>query len=197
MKKSGPRAAFFAWPQRLTRLRARADSAGCLRARVPDQRLMDRRMRPFSSVSSTLDLYGLTFLEEVGHGVDALVGDLRDMQQPVLAGQHRDDGAEVGRILSTCRRDHCDTGGTSIAARPRLAAHRDILSRWVVPTTAPCSKILDFGAIVNVLPRTDGLLHISQIAHQRVNAVTDSSRKVRPYRSRCWRPTRRAACVCP
>jgi polyribonucleotide nucleotidyltransferase len=34
-------------------------------------------------------------------------------------------------------------------------------------------KILDFGAIVNVLPGKDGLLHISQIAHQRVNAVSD------------------------
>jgi polyribonucleotide nucleotidyltransferase len=34
-------------------------------------------------------------------------------------------------------------------------------------------KILDFGAIVNVLPGKDGLLHISQIAHERVNAVTD------------------------
>jgi len=34
-------------------------------------------------------------------------------------------------------------------------------------------KILDFGAIVNILPGKDGLLHISQIAHQRVNAVTD------------------------
>ncbi len=34
-------------------------------------------------------------------------------------------------------------------------------------------KILDFGAIVNVLPGKDGLLHISQIAHQRVNAVAD------------------------
>ncbi len=34
-------------------------------------------------------------------------------------------------------------------------------------------KILDFGAIVNVLPGKDGLLHISQIAHERVNAVGD------------------------
>ena len=34
-------------------------------------------------------------------------------------------------------------------------------------------KILDFGAIVNILPGKDGLLHISQIAHQRVNAVSD------------------------
>jgi polyribonucleotide nucleotidyltransferase len=34
-------------------------------------------------------------------------------------------------------------------------------------------KILDFGAIVNVLPGKDGLLHISQIAHERVNSVAD------------------------
>ena len=34
-------------------------------------------------------------------------------------------------------------------------------------------KILDFGALVNVLPGKDGLLHISQIANERVNKVTD------------------------
>ena len=34
-------------------------------------------------------------------------------------------------------------------------------------------KILDFGAIVSVLPGKDGLLHISQIANERVNAVSD------------------------
>lgn len=35
------------------------------------------------------------------------------------------------------------------------------------------TKILDFGALVNILPGKDGLLHISQIAHQRVEKVTD------------------------
>jgi len=35
------------------------------------------------------------------------------------------------------------------------------------------TKILDFGALVNILPGKDGLLHISQIAHQRVENVTD------------------------
>ena len=34
-------------------------------------------------------------------------------------------------------------------------------------------KLLDFGAIVSLIPGKDGLLHISQIAHQRVNAVSD------------------------
>ena len=37
----------------------------------------------------------------------------------------------------------------------------------------PVVKILDFGALINVLPGKDGLLHISQIANERVNAVTD------------------------
>jgi len=34
-------------------------------------------------------------------------------------------------------------------------------------------KLLDFGAIVSVLPGRDGLLHISQIANERVNSVAD------------------------
>ena len=34
-------------------------------------------------------------------------------------------------------------------------------------------KLLDFGAIVQVFPGKDGLLHISQIATERVNAVSD------------------------
>jgi len=34
-------------------------------------------------------------------------------------------------------------------------------------------KILDFGALVNILPGKDGLLHISQISHQRVEKVED------------------------
>ncbi|MCK9514714.1 MAG: polyribonucleotide nucleotidyltransferase [Ottowia sp.] len=35
------------------------------------------------------------------------------------------------------------------------------------------TKILDFGALVNVLPGKDGLVHISQIAHEHVDKVTD------------------------
>ena len=35
------------------------------------------------------------------------------------------------------------------------------------------AKVLDFGAFVNLIPGTDGLLHISQIAEERVENVTD------------------------
>ncbi|WP_053981597.1 polyribonucleotide nucleotidyltransferase [Marinagarivorans algicola] len=34
-------------------------------------------------------------------------------------------------------------------------------------------RIVDFGAFINFLPGKDGLVHISQIAHERVNAVSD------------------------
>ncbi|GAA6167616.1 polyribonucleotide nucleotidyltransferase [Sessilibacter corallicola] len=34
-------------------------------------------------------------------------------------------------------------------------------------------RIVDFGAFVNFLPGKDGLVHISQIAHERVNSVSD------------------------
>jgi polyribonucleotide nucleotidyltransferase len=37
----------------------------------------------------------------------------------------------------------------------------------------PVLRLLDFGAIVQLLPGKDGLLHISQIAHERVNQVSD------------------------
>jgi polyribonucleotide nucleotidyltransferase len=37
----------------------------------------------------------------------------------------------------------------------------------------PVLRLLDFGAIVQLMPGRDGLLHISQISHERVNAVSD------------------------
>ncbi|MBF0344645.1 MAG: polyribonucleotide nucleotidyltransferase [Nitrospirae bacterium] len=39
--------------------------------------------------------------------------------------------------------------------------------------TGKVKKIMDFGAFVEILPATDGLLHISQISEKRVNKVTD------------------------
>ena len=35
------------------------------------------------------------------------------------------------------------------------------------------ARIVDFGAFVTILPGKDGLLHISQIADERVESVTD------------------------
>ena len=43
-------------------------------------------------------------------------------------------------------------------------------------------KLLDFGAIVNVLPGRDGLLHISQIAHERIATVAEHLKEGQPVR---------------
>ncbi|MEO6421303.1 MAG: S1 RNA-binding domain-containing protein, partial [Candidatus Nitrotoga sp.] len=37
----------------------------------------------------------------------------------------------------------------------------------------PVIKLLDFGAIVNIMPGKDGFLHISQISNERINVVSD------------------------
>jgi polyribonucleotide nucleotidyltransferase len=39
--------------------------------------------------------------------------------------------------------------------------------------TGKVVKIMDFGAFVEIFPGTDGLVHISQLDHERVNKVTD------------------------
>ena len=56
-------------------------------------------------------------------------------------------------------------------------------------------KLLDFGAIVSVLPGKDGLLHISQIAEERVKAVSDYLKEANKYASKYSRLTRKAGCV--
>jgi polyribonucleotide nucleotidyltransferase len=39
--------------------------------------------------------------------------------------------------------------------------------------TGKIVKIVEFGAFVNIMPNQDGLLHISEIAHERVEKVED------------------------
>ena len=39
--------------------------------------------------------------------------------------------------------------------------------------TGKVKKIMDFGAFVEVTPGNDGLLHISEISHERIQRVTD------------------------
>ena len=39
--------------------------------------------------------------------------------------------------------------------------------------TGPVKKIMEFGAFVELVPGTDGLVHISQLSEERVEKVTD------------------------
>ena len=39
--------------------------------------------------------------------------------------------------------------------------------------TGKVAKIVEFGAFITIMPNQDGLLHVSEIAHERVNKVED------------------------
>ncbi|XQW83745.1 polyribonucleotide nucleotidyltransferase [Thalassotalea piscium] len=74
-----------------------------------------------------------------------------------------------------------DDGTVKIAATDGEQA-KDAIARITALTaeievgtvyTGKVVRIVDFGAFVNVLPGKDGLVHISQISDERVNAVTD------------------------
>ena len=67
---------------------------------------------------------------------------------------------------------------SSVSSEGGLMAKKrieDIVAEVEVGKTyeGPVVKMLDFGAIVNIMPGKDGLLHISQISNERINAVTD------------------------
>jgi polyribonucleotide nucleotidyltransferase len=64
------------------------------------------------------------------------------------------------------------SGEGGLAAKKRI---EDIVAEVEVGKIyeGPVVKLLDFGAIVNVLPGKDGLLHISQISNERINSVAD------------------------
>jgi polyribonucleotide nucleotidyltransferase len=92
-------------------------------------------------------------------------------------------GATIRQITETTgtQIDIQDDGAITIAAVDGAAAER--ARKMIEGLTAEVEigriyegtvlKILDFGAIVQVMPGRDGLLHVSQIANERVNQVSD------------------------
>ncbi|HEY5993528.1 MAG TPA: polyribonucleotide nucleotidyltransferase [Gallionellaceae bacterium] len=64
------------------------------------------------------------------------------------------------------------SGDAGMAAKKRI---EDIVAEVEVGKIyeGPVVKLLDFGAIVNILPGKDGLLHISQISNERINTVAE------------------------
>ncbi len=74
-----------------------------------------------------------------------------------------------------------DDGTVTIASNDAEAAARAVaMVRWLTEEaeigkiyTGTVKKVVDFGAFVEILPGTEGLVHISQLAKNRVNKVTD------------------------
>ena len=103
------------------------------------------------------------------------VDKIRDVIGPggkVIRGIIEETGVKI---------DVSDDGKVEIASPDEAAVQRalGIISKIIeVPEVGKVYlgkviKIMDFGAFVEILPGTDGLLHISQIAEQRVKRVED------------------------
>jgi polyribonucleotide nucleotidyltransferase len=92
-------------------------------------------------------------------------------------------GKVVKNIIAEtgCKIDINDNGTINIASSDGAAAQRAIdMIKGIVQEAEEgkvykgvVKKIVEFGAFVGILPNQDGLLHISEIAHERVNVVTD------------------------
>ncbi|MBI2712546.1 MAG: S1 RNA-binding domain-containing protein, partial [Bdellovibrio sp.] len=88
----------------------------------------------------------------------------------------RDIVAQTG-----CKIDINDDGRVNIASSDGVAAQKaiDIIKGIIAEVEVGktykglVKKIVDFGAFVGVMPNQDGLLHISEIAHERVAQVGD------------------------
>ena len=78
-----------------------------------------------------------------------------------------------------------DDGTVTIASSDAEAAARAVaMVKWLTEDAeigkiyrGTVKKVVDFGAFVEILPGTEGLLHISQLAKERVNKVTDIVKK--------------------
>ena len=74
-----------------------------------------------------------------------------------------------------------DDGTVTIASSDLEAASRAVaMVKWLTEDAeigkiykGTVKKVVDFGAFVEILPGTEGLVHISQLAKERVNKVTD------------------------
>jgi polyribonucleotide nucleotidyltransferase len=93
-------------------------------------------------------------------------------------------GGKVIRAITEetgCQIDIEDDGTIRIFSSDSVSSEqaREMIGRIVADVergqiyTGTVSRVTDFGAFVNILPKKDGLVHISQLSNQRVAKVTD------------------------
>ncbi|MGH7369405.1 MAG: polyribonucleotide nucleotidyltransferase [Candidatus Methylomirabilaceae bacterium] len=132
--------------------------------------ILDQMDRALSEPRSSLSIYAPRILT-----IMIPVDKIRDVIGPggkVIRSIVAESGAKI---------DVSDDGRVEIASADEAAAQKalSIISKIVeVPEVGKIYqgkvvKIMDFGAFVQILPGTDGLLHISQIAEQRLKRVED------------------------
>jgi polyribonucleotide nucleotidyltransferase len=132
--------------------------------------ILDQMDRAISEPRPSISVYAPRILT-----IMIPVDKIRDVIGPggkVIRGIVAESGAKI---------DVSDDGRVEIASVDEAAAQKalSIISRIVeVPQVGKVYlgkvvKIMDFGAFVQILPGTDGLLHISQIAEHRVKKVEE------------------------
>ncbi|MBN1546765.1 MAG: polyribonucleotide nucleotidyltransferase [Syntrophaceae bacterium] len=92
-------------------------------------------------------------------------------------------GKNIRQIVSETgvKIDVEDDGTVTIASADAEAAARAVcMVKWLTEEAeigkiyrGTVKRVVDFGAFVEILPGTEGLVHISQLARERVNKVTD------------------------
>lgn len=100
---------------------------------------------------------------------------IRDLIGPggkVIRGIVEETGAKIdveddGTVLVASSDD--DSSRRAIEIIRRLTAEPEVGKIY----TGVVRRVMDFGAFVEIFPGTDGLVHISQLAHERVRKVTD------------------------
>lgn len=92
-------------------------------------------------------------------------------------------GKNIKEIVATsgCKIDIQDDGTVNIASSDKESTQKalDMIAALTQEVEVgktykgTVKKIVEFGAFIEVIPGTEGLLHVSEIAHERVNLVTD------------------------
>jgi len=145
--------------------------AGALeQARAGRLHILDRMLEALAQPRSDISPYAPRILT-----IRVPVDKIRDVIGP--------GGKMIRSIVERtgCKIDIEDDGRVSIASVDEAAARKAIAIIEELTATPELNKtylgkvvrVVEFGAFVEILPGTDGLLHVSEMAHHRVNNVHD------------------------
>ena len=140
------------------------------RARVARIHVLDEMEKTLAQPRPSLSIYAPRLIT-----VKVPVDKIREVIGPggrVIRGIVEETG---------CKIDISDDGKVEIASTDEAAAEKAlaIINKIIeIPEvgkiyTGKVKRIVEFGAFVEILPGTDGLLHISQIAEHRIQRVQD------------------------
>src|SRR3989475_2630629 len=137
-------------------------------ARTGRIHILDRMSEALSEARASISSYAPRILT-----IRVPVDKIRDILGP--------GGKMIRSIVERtgCKIDVEDDGRVSIASVDETAAKKAVAIIEELTATAELNKtylgkvvrVVDFGAFVEILPGTDGLLHVSELAHHRVQDV--------------------------